>query len=334
MLRLAQSNQLLVPPLLLLYAIVLRLLPFWETIETPVATHAPFFNDTLLPFLERYGLSPSLIALALVYAQALILNTLANRYKLLGSTQYTVALLYILVASALPEFLILSPALIANTFLLIALSELFQWYRAHQAAAPLFNVGFWVAVGSLCYFPMASYYLLALIGLASLRNFRPQEWLILTLGLLVPYFWLGTYAYWIGAWPQFLHAHLTESIAWLDWHWHDVRYLYFKLGLPTVLVLWVLATASPHFYKINIQQQKYLNLIFLTLFVGLLGLVYQRGVSVSFFIYLAVPLSVFLALHLRKIRRQWLAELLHFLLWITVIGFQYKDDILHFLVLR
>lgn len=334
MLRLVQTNQPLVPLLLLLYVIALRLLPFWDTIATPLPPYAPFFNDQFLPLLLRIGLPPALLATLLVFVQALLLNSLVNTYKLLGSNQYTVALLYLLVASALPEFLVLSPALIGNTFVLIALSELFKWYRAHQSAPQLFNVGFWLAIGSLCYFPIASYYLLALFGLLTLRNFNFKEWLILTLGFIVPYFWLGTYAFWADAWPALLHQYTLNNIVWLDWHWADSAFIYFKLGLLTLLTLWVLLTASAHFYKINIQQQKNLNILFWTLLLGLLGIFYQRSIGIAFFIYLAIPLSVFLALHLRKIQRRWIAEVLHLLLVLVVIGFQYKDDIVNFLVLR
>lgn len=334
MLRLVQTNQLLVPPVLLLYAILLRLLSFWDSFQAPEPTHAPFFQQLLLPGLQQVGIPTAVVALALVLLQAFFLNAIVNRYKLLGSTQYTVAMLYLLIASALPEFLVLSPALIANTFLLIALSEIFKWYRAHQAAPQLFNVGFWLSVGSLCYFPVVSYYLLAIVALISLRNFKLQEWLILSIGFLVPYFWMGTYAFWVDAWPALFNNYLGDNVVWLDWHWSQIPHLPFKTILLAGLSLWVVLSASQHFYKTSIQQQKNLNVFFWALFIGALGLFYQRAVGMDFFIYLSIPLALFLALNLHKIRRRWIAEVIHLLLFLTIIGFQYKDEILHFLVLR
>ena len=75
----------------------------------------------------------------LVVLQAIMLNTVVNNYKMGRELTYFTALCYILLASAIPEFLYLSPALMGNTFLIIALAEMFKWYRKFEASASIFN---------------------------------------------------------------------------------------------------------------------------------------------------------------------------------------------------
>ena len=91
---------------------------------------------------------------------------------------------------------------------MIALGEMFRWYRKFEASASIFNVGFWLAIASMFYFSNIAYYFLAVVALFQLRAFRLNELIILTVGLLIPYFFVGVYQFWYDGLDVFMSQYV------------------------------------------------------------------------------------------------------------------------------
>jgi len=268
----------------------------------------------------------NIIALVLVISQAIMVNTLVNRYRIARELTYFPALMYILVTRLVPEFLYLSPVLMANTFVIIAFSELFKWYKSRQAAANIFNFSFWLAVGSFFYFSVEIYYLLGIIGLFSFRSIKINEWLILTIGLLVPYFLVGVYHFWMGQLDYYLNHYLLGNISIFDWSvLLSTPYLYYKLTLLGLIAIWIFSQSQRYFFKTNIQIQKNISALLWSILIGLAAFTYQKDTSIETFLLVSCPLSVFLALNLLLIKKTWVAETAHLIMLVLVIGFQYKE---------
>ena len=333
MLRLVRTNQPLAVVFLLLYAFVLRSYQFMYPIEwTPTGHH--FITDWIYGMIQPNSYSMSIVALVLVFVQAILVNYLVTSYKMTRETTFYPALIYILLASAIPEFLYLSPVLMANTFLLIVIGQLFKWYKQREAAAHIFNVGFWIAIGSMFYFSFNVYYILGIVALTSMRAFRANEWLILTIGLLVPYFLVGVYQFWIGNLDVFLGEYVFGNFAFFDWNYLNTSYIYFKIGLFVLLILFVVMRSQGYFFKTSIQAQKNITVLLWSIFISLLGLIFQKDVTVEIFLLLSLPLSFFIALNLLDFSKEWMREALHLGILMLVLGFQYKDTVFSWFLLE
>ena len=118
----------------------------WEPSSAGVLSHVAY------NYLGTHGWLPDLISLILVLLQALLLNILSARFRVSREVTMFPGLFYILLMSTLPSFLHLSPVLMGNTFLILAISSLFNAYNKSSVADSIFNIGFWIGVASLFYF--------------------------------------------------------------------------------------------------------------------------------------------------------------------------------------
>ena len=66
-------------------------------------------------------------------------NIIIAKFRMASSVSLFPGLFYVLLVSMLPEFLTLSPALLANTFFIIAIWELFETYRKNEVSGNIVN---------------------------------------------------------------------------------------------------------------------------------------------------------------------------------------------------
>ena len=83
-----------------------------------------------------------IISFVLLFTQAITFNGLVNDQKLFSSPNYLLALSYLVVTSVVPEWNVLSPALIINTILVWAWPRMVGLYNHPKPKTVLFNIGF------------------------------------------------------------------------------------------------------------------------------------------------------------------------------------------------
>ena len=194
MLSLFRTNQFVFNLFLLFYALVVRYIifiapPAWEKTTGGVLSH------WLIEWVGHEGFLPGLVATLLLFFQGILINVIVTRQRMADEVTLFPGLFFILLSSVFPEFLSLNPILIANTFYLLAINELFQAYQKYAASNHIYNTGFWIAFASLFYFSYVYLLVLAFIGLSILRAFKFRERLVLLVGIFTPFFLLGTYSF-------------------------------------------------------------------------------------------------------------------------------------------
>src|SRR5215203_4943969 len=75
----------------------------------------------------------SALAFFLLYVQALMINYFMNEFRMVGKPTYLPALAYLLLTSLLPEWNFLSSPLVATTFILWTIINLFRLYNVQVA---------------------------------------------------------------------------------------------------------------------------------------------------------------------------------------------------------
>jgi len=292
------------------------------------------FSDWILQYVESGSIWGNILALLLVTLQAVLLNGIINQHKMTKETTYYPALFYVLLASAIPDFLYLSPVVLAATFYIIALSELFKWYKNYEAATQIFNVGFWLSIASLFFFPVSIYFWLALIGLSVLRSLKVNEFFVLLIGFLVPYFLIGVYFFWIDQLPNFMYGQVFNNFGFFSFDIKNETHNYVKIGFFVVLVIWVLIQASQFFVRQSIQNQKNVSLLLWSIAITFVGLFAYQLVSLETLMLLAVPLSYFLSVSLLNMKQKILPEAIHVGMLILVFCIQYKEYVWDFFFLE
>lgn len=321
MLQLFRTNSPVAAIILLIYAFLVRLHHFiypsdWQP------TNPNFFSELIYNWVGANGLLPSLIAFFLVVLQGFMLNQIITSGKMQRIPNYFPAVAYILMASAIPEFLELQPLHFANTFFMLAIGQLFKSYRKYEAASELFNIGFYVAIGSLFYFSFNILVLFAIIGLLIVRSFNLKEILIIFIGFFVPFFLVGTYLLWIDNFEEFRNV-------WANFYFFDFNIIwesatYAKLGLIIFMILLSFVNFQSFYYRTTIQTQKYVSMFYWAILIAAFSLIYQGNVELGHFLILSPPLAAFLAFSLTKLKNKAVAEFLHLTLLIIVLILQYK----------
>lgn len=325
MLQIFRTNAPVAAIFLLIYTFIVRLHHFILPTDWQPST-SNFFSDIIYNWIGTTGLLPSIIALLLVFIQAFILNQIVANYKIRRTTTYFPAIAYVLVTSAVPEFLELHPLHFANTFTILVINQLFQSYRKYEAASELFNIGFFVAVGSLFYFSINILILFSILGLIVIRSFNLRELLIIIIGFAVPFVLVGTYLLWTNQFENFQNLWVNFYFFDLQIEWNTVTYI--EIGIITLIGLLSLINFQAFYSKTNIQVQKYINMVYWMMFISIISFVYQEGITVGHFLIFATPLAIFLAFSLLKIKNVVVAELLHFTLLLIVLVLQYRTVLL------
>ncbi len=322
MLQLFRTNQFAVNILLLFYASLLWFSTF--VIAHPVSVvKGGALGELFLFWVDPTSTAANLIAIILVFFQAFLVNVLVSKYRMASELSLFPGVFYILLTSFFPDFLYLSPILIANTFLILLFYELFDTYRQPSSAAKIFNVGFFVGLASLIYGSYFLFIFLAIIALSILRAFRTKEIVILVIGLGVPYFLGGTLSFWLDQWDFFWQAQFGNVYEFLNFVGGATWINYAKLSFIGLLLLIVIFSYRSYNLKKNIRIQKNISIFYWALLIGALSLLVQSPIALIHLLIIVPVLAILLSFSFLKFSKPT-AEALHLIFLICALLLQYK----------
>ncbi|MDG1434871.1 MAG: DUF6427 family protein [Saprospiraceae bacterium] len=323
MLGFFRTNQLAVNLFLVIYVLMLRIsglcaTEFWEPSSSGIFSHLVY------NYLGTHGWLPDLISLILVLLQAILLNVLSAQYKVSKEVTMFPGLFYILLMSTLPNFLHLSPVLIGNTFLILALSSLFNTYKKTSVSDSIFNVGFWIGIASLFYFSNFVFLFLGIFGLSTLRNIRINEILMIFIGMMVPLFLTGTIFYLSNDLNNYLQITFFTEFSFWNFEWEEHWSNYVPIFLFGTLVLTVFLSVNIYFRKQSIRSQNNIQVLYYFIIVSILTVFFQRGIQLEQLLLLAIPLSLMLPLNFLAFRKKETGSGIHLIWLIGILFLQYR----------
>jgi len=176
-----------------------------------IAVHAHFFlveprliigkDDGLFSVFLQSTLAtipPTIIFITyelIILIQAIRLNMVLTDFRMFQQTNYTTAMTYVLLTGLVGAWSSISPALISNSLVLWLFILLTRLYNNQTPRTLLFNIGLLVSITILAYHPTAILILVVLFALAVVRPFRIAEWLVLLMGVMIPYYFLLAYLF-------------------------------------------------------------------------------------------------------------------------------------------
>lgn len=249
--------------------------------------------------------------------QAVRFNLLLNELKMFQQYGYTVGMTYILLSGFATDWCNISSVLFVNFMLIWLFTKMLKMYNHPNPKTLIFNIGLIVGISIIGYHPIALMILVVLFALGIMRSFKIQEWFILLMGLIVPYYFLASHL--------FFSNHLNAFVNYLP---------NFQFVLPTILlnksfaisiIVLSIALLLGIFYwqqynsRLVIQLRKNWNTILLMCLVLMLTpFVFKQGGIQSAFLCI-VPLSAMISNTFSFPKRFILPNLLFLMMIIAIV---------------
>jgi len=278
--------------LLFVYGLLLKL-PIFLSPQVPQAKSLDGilykgFLKILSPITVDIPVIFSFITFSLLFLQALSLNKLVNSQRMHQKPNYLTGMSYLLITSLFNEWHSLSAPLIVNSILIWVLSKLCTLHNNPQAKATIFNIGFTTSVATFFYFPSIAFVLLIMVGLTIARTFKLAEWLMGLVGIITPFYFFGAWLFLTDKWT----AYQTPGIAVTLPRFHETIWAYVAIILVLLTVLIGVFFIQNNLRRQVVQTRKSWYLLFLYLFGAVLVPFLNATHSFSYWILVAVPVSV------------------------------------------
>ena len=330
MLRLFKSNHPLVVALVLAAAVLLHLKNFLHPESVTINFDAPLAQALawllhLIPF--RNEIVETVFCVLLLFTQAIYFNYILDKYKIVERGNYTGAYIFILLSCMLPAFLALTPAFVANFFLLLEIDFLFSVYKKEKAGSEIFDLGFFISVASLIYFPSLAFIVFLLLGMLVLRPLRISEWFVMFTGVLVTYFLCGVYFFWFDRLGEFFSGikffipSLSDFSFLLKTEvWVISVFIFFLLMLS-------LTKIQTNYFKTLVQIRNYFWVLVFFSLLGFLSVFLKATHNENDFIWMVIAAAVAFTYTLPLVKKQWVAEVLHLILLLFILFFQFEEQL-------
>lgn len=175
-------------------------------------------SDGFLAYLLIHYIRPlpplGLIAIfqLLIFSQAIQLNVLLSQFKMFQNISYVPAFTYILLTALFPYWDQISAGLIANSLVIWILVKILRLYHQTQPKTLEFNIGLIVGGSILLYEPIAILIPVVIFALAIIRPFKFTEWMVLLMGILLPFYFIFSFVFLTNPTVRFL-----QFLPKLDW---------------------------------------------------------------------------------------------------------------------
>ena len=126
----------------------------------------------------------------LLVAQALRLNMVMQDLRMFSRVNYVPAMTYILLSGLIMDAPVITETLVSNSLTLWLFIKLSRLYNNPSPKTLLFNIGIIAGISILLFHPTAILIVVVLFALAVVRPFSIAEWLVLLLGVLLPYYFV------------------------------------------------------------------------------------------------------------------------------------------------
>ena len=280
--------------------------------------------QTIIYNLLPDALLQNIVANVLIFIQALLINHIFIKHRLSREITLLPGLLYVILVSTIAESVLLSPVLIANTFILIAVLNLLRTYKIPNPSAYIFNSGFYLSIASLVYTPYIFMVLFGIIILYILRSFKMLEKIQYFIGFILPYFFLYTYKYWADM--RFVELSFIKDIffRWPQFIQDSLIVFYLSVGVIILALVLAVINYGNLTSKKSVQIQKKVDIFYWILLYSFVSFLIFSTNGVFHLITLAFPLSILTGILISESKTRIAQELFHFLVLTLIFLTHFK----------
>lgn len=249
----------------------------------------------------------SVLAFAINFILAAMLNNFVNNQRLFPKPTYLTGMAFLLITSIFPDWYAFSAPLLSMMFLLLILLGICSLYNNPSPKKTLFNVGLYMGLSALLYFPSVVFTLLLLSGLTITRPFRMAEWLMMALGALTPYYFLWAYLFTTG-----------HSVSMMQPTFAVGQPMLFQSSIHNIAVVLVLFSLLIGFFFIQsnmrrllVQSRKTWSILYLFLLLAIVVTFLNHQSGFLYWELTAIPLAVLIGSVFLYPDYSWFPVVLH-----------------------
>jgi len=283
--------------------------------QNPSFTAAFFSNFTNL--IAQWHLD-IVIAYFLVLLNAMLLNSLISKHHLFNANSYIAGMIYALILSCHPMYMVFHPALILNILVLLILNKIFSSYRKNDALLNCYEAGLFAGLATIIYIPGIVLIPFVLAANAIVRPFNWKEWAAQALGMATPFYIaaMGLYG-WMG-WEVF--AQIGETLS-LPFYTPPIihPFPYLSVICLVIIILWGLKPITHELQSRAVRGKKLYSIL------GWLGVFFTLSIFAfdPFYTYslplISIPISVSIAVVLKREKRAWVKGVIFFLIICAIV---------------
>ncbi|MEZ5105544.1 MAG: DUF6427 family protein [Draconibacterium sp.] len=278
---------------------------------------------------DGFDLIKVLLSLLLVIFIAFLIQQANDRYLLIRTRTKLPATIFVIIIGGFTEIHTLHPVYFAAVFLLLAIHSFFSVFNNPSTYPGIFNSGLILGIGALFYFNLLIVVPAFLIGIFILiREARWREFVILLLGLLVPFIFAISFAFYTNNLLEFFYT-IERNIMTPVNHFRSNFVLQGFLGLLIIFTVLSSIKILQEYDTRKVSTRKYYS-IFLFIFVfTIAGFILVPAISQEMLVLSAVPVTFLMSNFFVSINSRFWGEFLFTLLLLSVIFMQFSDYLLN-----
>ena len=177
--------------------------------HVPVAEDGQFVYGSVLWLLDMVfngsAYAYAVLAIIFTFGQAIYINAVVNRHKLMGRNNFVTAYLYISLSSLHPSFGEFSEVLLANWFIIAGIDLLLTMHQTNNPRQVIYNTGFALSMAAMVHPPAILFMPAMFMTLSLMRRFLLAEWMVAFLGYLTPIYFAAGCLYLFSDLQQFVY---------------------------------------------------------------------------------------------------------------------------------
>ncbi len=268
-------------------------------------------------------LTSSLLTIALVAVQSIMINSIADQFRLMDSRSWLPGVAFALITALHPSFLYLSAALVASFFIVWSLRFLFYAYKSPRSPLHIFDISLCISAAGLFY-PRALLIAPAMfISVGIMRSWGPRDYAVFLAGLILPLQMGWTWYFWHDRAGAFFQKHVSDVFNWPQLvSGIDTSAEWPGLALISLLFLFFIFNISAYTRGKSILVQKSVAVMFWLLVFGGLHIFFCAGWEWDRFMLVGAPAGILLAYSYEDMKPLY-AEILHLIILIAAFALQF-----------
>lgn len=237
--------------------------------------YAPIYS-LVYSALVSHPLLATILAMVLTIVEGFTLNLVLFNRKMLGNSTLLPTLLYIIAMSMVPAQMTLTPMILSNLILLLALNQLMVDDDLSATPDNIFNASMLISIATLCHTPLIMM-LVALVVIFTIHGlFNWRYWMMLLLGFLAPYiisataYYLTDRLYYVSYITRLNITDIHFSIAQVQWP------IWVCNSIFIIILLWFLLSARGIAVERTQMYRKNNGVIASYVLGGVLALLYSH----------------------------------------------------------
>jgi len=251
---------------------------------------------------------------ALFFNTILTSNQLASRNSTFGTLTFILTLSCFPISCENYQFILACP------FILVAMQTMYSLLQTENPEQYLFNVGVFVAIASMFYYPSIILILWILFAMIMMKYKSLRLLLVPFSGFFMPYFVMFAISYFNRSMTDFLE---TYSVGFCGLEFKEISFTPSKMAVSTILFLLLLLSyfKIKLLYDNSINARKRLDMTLLLLLFSIVMMTLQEPMTCNGLIFMT--LAIFYALALSLVKKSKIFDVVFVFMMIGFVAIQY-----------